>query len=344
MSSHPSYDALRSGLAVVARADRGIVCLRGAERLTWLQGLLTNDVLALTPGGRIYSAYLTAQGRMITDAWVVAAEDALLLDVPRSLAATLASRLDGLIFAEDVQVEDGTSSWPVTQVIGVDATVVASGTGVIAAASEYGRPGAAFYGDVDALLTPALRTARDEAVPVTLDDLEVLRVEAGVPRFFADMTDDTIPLEAGIEDRAISFTKGCYVGQELIVRVTQRGGGRVARKLVGLTIETGDGRREALRLAPSEIEGLRSGQAGGGSDQPSVPTGTEARYSIRAGARVVGHLTSLVYSPALARRIALGYVHRDFVEPGTSLEIDLPDGAAAAVVTALPFVPATVTV
>lgn len=339
MSSHPSYDALRSGLAVVARADRGVVCLRGAERLTWLQGLLTNDVLGLTPGNRVYSAYLTAQGRMITDAWVVAAEDAVLLDVPRSLAAMLASRLDGLIFAEDVQVEDGTESWPVRQVIGVTAAAVASSTGVIAGAAEYGRPGMVLYGEVDGLLTPTLRTARSEAVPVTLDDLEVLRVEAGVPRFLADMTDDTIPLEAGIESRAISFTKGCYVGQELIVRVTQRGGGRVARRLVGMALaptlagtDTASGTDTAFGTA-TEF----------GSDRPSVPIDSDARYPIRSGARVIGHVTSLVYSPSLARQIALGYVHRDFVEPGTSVEIDLPEGAAAAVVTALPFVPATVT-
>ncbi len=336
MSSHPSYDALRSGLAVVARTDRGIVRLRGAERLTWLQGLLTNDVLGLTPGNRVYSAYLTAQGRMITDAWVVAADDAVLLDVPRSLAAMLATRLDGLIFAEDVLVEDGTESWPVQQVIGVTAAAVASSTGVIASADEYGRPGAMLYGEVEALLTPALRTARDAAVPVTPDDLEVLRVEAGVPRFLADMTDDTIPLEAGIEDRAISFTKGCYVGQELIVRVTQRGGGRVARKLVGMTIEP-DSASVPLDTAPAA-------NAPSESDAASASAhGGDTRYPIRSGARVIGHVTSLVYSPALARQIALGYVHRDFVEPGTGVEIVRPDGAASAVVTGLPFVPSSVT-
>ena len=67
---------------------------------------------------------------------------------------------------------------------------------------------------------------------VDLDTFEVIRIERGVPRFLADMDEDTIPLEAGIEDRAISFTKGCYVGQEMIVRVTTRGGGRVAKRLV----------------------------------------------------------------------------------------------------------------
>jgi folate-binding protein YgfZ len=116
------------------------------------------------------------------------------------------------------------------------------------------------------------------------------------------MNEETIPLEAGIESRAISFTKGCYVGQEVIVRVRDRGHGRVARKLVGLTLE-GD----------------------------RVPASGAA---IRAGDREIGQVTSRALSPALKRPIALGYVHRDFVEPGTTVTVD----GIRAVVTSLPFV------
>src|SRR5262249_11726374 len=115
-----------------------------------------------------------------------------------------------------------------------------------------------------------------------------------------DMDEDTIPLEAGIEHRAISFNKGCYVGQEVIIRVLHRGHGRVARKLVGFAIEG--------TVAPSDGEVVRSGE-------------TE-----------IGRVTSAVLSPRFGA-IALGYVQRDFIEPGTSVSV----GSAAARVVALPF-------
>jgi tRNA-modifying protein YgfZ len=116
------------------------------------------------------------------------------------------------------------------------------------------------------------------------------------------MDEDTIPLEAGIESRAISFTKGCYVGQEVIIRVLHRGHGRVARKLVGLTLD--------------------------GDHAP------EGGAVVRSGDREIGHVTSAAMSPALTRPIALAYLHRDFLEPGTTVAI----GDADAVVTKLPFV------
>ena len=116
------------------------------------------------------------------------------------------------------------------------------------------------------------------------------------------MDEETIPLEAGIEARAISFTKGCYVGQEVVIRVLHRGHGRVARRLVGLTCD--------------------------GEQAPA------SGAVIRSGERDVGKVTSSTISPELKRPIALAYVHRDFVEPGTKLTVD----GADAEVTALPFV------
>ncbi len=132
---------------------------------------------------------------------------------------------------------------------------------------------------------------------------EAIRIEAGVPRFHRDMDEDTIPLEAGIESSAISMTKGCYVGQEVIIRVLHRGHGRVVRKLVGLTFDHG----------------------------ARVPV---AGAVVRRNDREVGHITSACASPALLRPIALAYVHRDFVEPGTVVSAD----DLRADVTRLPFV------
>lgn len=331
MSSLPAYDALRSGTAVVRRTDRGVIRLCGADRATWLQGLVTNDVRALAPGQRLYSAYLTPQGRMIADLWVVATDEALLLDVPAPLAADLAARLDGLIFAEDVQVVDVSGEMPCTHVMGTGVQGLVSpklagdegrakaGAGVLVADDTYGVPALVAYGDLDALLEAHGLSGLRGAMEVDLDTFDVVRIEAGVPKFLVDMTGDTIPLEAGIAERAISFTKGCYVGQELIVRVTQRGGGRVAKQLVGLTLD------EARSAGPS-LDGAR--------DRPAPASGAP----IHAGDRAVGHVTSAAFSPRLGRVIALGYVHRDFVNPGTHLEV--LDGATrrSALVTALPFV------
>ncbi len=119
---------------------------------------------------------------------------------------------------------------------------------------------------------------------------ETLRIEAGRPRFGLDMTTDTIPLEAGIEDRAISFTKGCYVGQEVIVRVTHRGHGRVARRLVSIVLPAG-----------------------------RVPGPGDA---ILAGDRQVGEITSATESPKLGSALALGYVQRDHAAAGTALTVN----------------------
>jgi len=119
-----------------------------------------------------------------------------------------------------------------------------------------------------------------------------LRVEAGRPEFGVDMDADTIPLEAGIEHRAISFTKGCYVGQEVIIRVLHRGHGRVARRLVGLNV-----------AGPVPARGAK----------------------LYAGDREIGMVTSAADSPR-SGTIALGYVHRDFVTSGTAIDVETAAG------------------
>jgi len=168
---------------------------------------------------------------------------------------------------------------------------------VIARIDQLGVPGYVIYVDIlqEAALTTTLASAG--AVPATPHTLEAARIEAGYPVFGIDMSTDTIPLEAAIEDRAISLTKGCYVGQEVIIRVLHRGHGRVARKLVGLRVE-GD-----------------------------VPP---RRSKIFTGDREIGFVTSAAQSPRFGS-IALGYVHRDFIEPGTVVEVDA--ARARAVVT-----------
>ena len=315
MYSVEGYQALGHSAAVVRRGDRGVLAVTGADRLIWLQGLLTNDVAALAPGAISYTAYLTPQGRMITDMRVAHFADRTLLDVPGVLAEGLRARLDGLLFAEDAQVADLSSAIAIVELHGPavervherarpQLTDLVSGEAV--RDDVYGVPGLACFvsRDREDGLVRALVAAG--AIETSLETLDVLRIEAGRPAFLVDMDEHTIPLEAGIEDRAISFTKGCYVGQEVIVRVTQRGQGRVAKKLVGLLLDK-----------------AHTAHAGN-------PIGAENRE--------IGRVTSATWSPALERPIALGYVHRDFVAPGTAVHIMTADGAVPATVAALPFV------
>lgn len=324
MFSQEGYSAARSGVALAERVDRGVIRVAGVDAASWLQGLLTNDVAALRPGECCYAAYLTPQGRMITDARVLrqagaSGTDGLLLDVPLPLVASLVPRLDALVFAEDVRIEDAHAAMAVLELHGPGAPAVRerlAAPGDSAAApdlirdDQYGVPGYAVHVPVERRDEVAALLRAAGAVDIDLGTLNVVRVESGCPLFLADMNEDIIPLEAGIEDRAISFTKGCYVGQEIIVRVTQRGGGRVAKKLVGLT-------------CPTSVEASSAAALVGAA--------------VRGGDRDIGRITSAVWSPALVRVIALGYVHRDFLAPGTVVRVATDDAGIDAVVTEVPF-------
>jgi tRNA-modifying protein YgfZ len=316
MISHDEYDALHEGAGFLDRCSRGRLLLTGADRRNYLQGLLTNDIAALSAGQGCYAALLTAQGRMLSDMRVSELGDRILIDLPGTTAESVRRRLADFIFSEDVEVRDAAADLAQLGVYGPKAastvasllspfnrerldqmaidsnlellfgdapvTIVGSddygvaGFEVFVSASEAGR------------LFDAVRAAG--AKDVTAEAVEVTRVEAGRPEFGADMDEHTIPLEAGIESRAISYTKGCYVGQEVIIRVLHRGQGRVARRLVGLL-------------------------------------GTDTDFPLARGMRIeaenkpIGSITSAVRSPRLRRSIALGYVHRDSAEPGTMLQV-----------------------
>lgn len=337
-----AYTAARQRAGLVGRADRARIVVSGADRAAFLQGLLTNDVVALQAGQGCYAAYLTAQGRMIADLFVYELGDVVLLTLHRDVKDTVMTKLDQVIFSEDVQLGDVTDTFAQIAVVGPDAASIAAGVldvpveqfhdmaahgnlrarwlappklpgasskeggsrspAIVTRAGDTGEPGFDLFVERahgDALIAALLAAGAIEIDPATA---ETIRIESGVPLFHHDMDEDTIPLEAGIEARAISFSKGCYVGQEVVIRVLHRGHGRVARKLVGLRLE--------------------------GDRVP--PAGTP----IRVGDREVGRVTSSTQSPALQQPIALGYVHRDFIEPGANVSVD---GAAAEVV-ALPFV------
>jgi folate-binding protein YgfZ len=215
---------------------------------------------------------------------MVSSGDRLLLDVPAALAASLRDRLDSLVFAEDVQVTDESNRLRVWTVINPSAPDAA------------GR-------SLPAIVADVLPSEHRSFAQINLETFEVIRVERGIPKFLVDMNEETIPLEAGIEDLAISFTKGCYVGQEIIVRVTHRGGGRVAKRLVR----------------------WRAGK--GNTSVPSF----DAR--IISGEKEIGRVTSSAFSPGLERVVGLGYVQRDFAEAGTKVTVVWNDARVEAEVT-----------
>jgi tRNA-modifying protein YgfZ len=303
----------------------------GPDRATYLQGLLTNDIPALSPGTGCYSAWLTPQGRMLTDMHVLESGGMILLDVPAETADATRERLDQFIFTEDVQVESLagklTSVWMhgpkaaavLERVLGPSERTGPTSEKTPTTWRDYQHAQLEFRGQpvsvarIDQLGVPGfcvyLEPSRERdligalteagAREVSREALEAARIEAGYPIFGVDMTDDTIPLEAGIEDRAISMSKGCYVGQEVIIRVLHRGHGRVARKLV------------TLRIA-----GL-------------VP---ERGARLFAADRDVGFVTSAAASPRLGT-VAMGYVHRDFVATGTTIEAAADSGRVPTTVT-----------
>ena len=344
MTALEPYRAARRGAAFIDLSARGRLVLTGADRASYLQGLLTNDVAALPPGEGCYSAYLTPQGRMIADMAVVNLGDELLLDVDAGATALLLERLREFVFTEDVEVEDRTAAWAAVAVHGPEAARIVADLGrpvedgtplgadalgrlpeyhqrrgrfgdapvTVVRSDEIGEVGFVLYADAAAARPLARALAEAGAAELDAETFALLRLEAGRPAFPADMNETTIPLEAGIESRAVSQTKGCYVGQEVIVRILHRGQGRVARRLVGL--EFGDG-------APTPEAGTTLSAADGLDAEP------------------VGRVTTARRSPALGRTIALGYVKRELAAAGTKLVATDGDRRLPAVVTERPFLP-----
>ena len=328
MFSARVYQAARERSALIDRSDRARLVVSGADRASYLQGLLTNDIVALKPGEGCYAAYLTPQGRMIADMCVYELGDVILLALPRAVKDTVLVKLDQFVFSEDVQIGDVTDTFFITAVVGPDAERILNRVlgDPVASLAEHGNRRVLFDGHpaivtrvtdlgeagydvyVEQAQAMTLREALATAgvVEADLDTADAIRIEAGIPKFGCDMDEETIPLEAGIESRAISLSKGCYVGQEIIIRVLHRGHGRVARKLAGLVFE-GD----------------------------TVPA---AGVTVSHEGRDIGRLTSTAMSPALKRPIALAYLHREFLAVGTAVSV----GGVRAVVTELPFVRGTV--
>lgn len=293
-----AWRAAREDAAWADLSAREQLRLTGSERVEFLHGMCTNEVTGLAVGASLYAAFLTPKGAMVCDARVLKREQDLVLDTGPGQRAVLRAFLEKYLISEDAEIHDA----PELAVVGLLGPRAADAAARVPAQLVLGRLTSAFPRGIDLLVAREhFGQVADSLRPIGQVDeatLEVLRVEAGVPRFGADLTETTIPLEANL-DRAIALNKGCYVGQEVIARATHRG--HMNRKLMGLLL----------------------------GDQAPAP-GAE----LRAGGKKVGWLTSVVASPARSQNVALGYVHRDANAPGTALEIA---GGGTATVALLPF-------
>ncbi len=275
---------------VVDRSERGKLALTGPDAKTFLQGQVTQDIESLTPGHGGYAAFLTHKGKMLGDLRVFDLGDELLLDCERVALQELFNMIRRYKLGADVELHKRTLELALFSVIGPDAPDLAGpeehdcaraslgGVAVVAARTDVGVDVFCPAGDREAVRAALAFPDGSEA------DAEVVRVERGRPRYGVDIDDSTIPQEAGINERAVSFTKGCYVGQETVARLYYRG--KPNRRLLGLRLS-----------APA-------------------PTGSE----LRLGEKVVGRLGSSVVSPELGP-IGLALVRRE-ASPGDTVEVD----------------------
>ena len=277
------------------RVPRDVVRVSGNEATAYLQGQLSQDVAALEPGGSAWSFALQPQGKV--DAWfrVSRVDDDFVLDVDEGAGSALTARLERFKLRTEVQFEP--LGWAMVALRGPLAAETDLPDAPVA--HDPGWPGIA---GVD-VLGPG--TGVLDAVPLCeLEAYEWLRIEAGVPAMGRELTEEIIPAESGVVERSVSFTKGCFTGQELVARIDSRGG-NVPRHLRGLVLS---------------------------GDEPPEPGST-----VRSDDQEVGSVTSSGRSPALGAATALAYVKRA-VEPGATVSVGAGGSETTAQVCELPIV------
>ena len=323
MSSHRNmeiqYRAVRENAGIFNRSKRGKVRAEGADCLRFLHGMVTNTVESLAENGGNYAAVTSARGQTLLDIWVHRLQDCIYIETEPGLATKLIETLDRYLIADDVALSDESDTWAILGVQGPTAleligrvvgrvptdlpehhTVIHAFDGIpiwVTARSYTGEPGCDLRIAQDRAdsLRRALVTAG--GTPIGWQVGEILRVEAGIPRYGAEIDESVVPLEAGL-NRAVDFDKGCYIGQEVIAKMHFRG--RPRRYLTGL---------------------LLSGN-------------TPVSGNIIVNDKTVGRVTTCVKSLHLNRVIALAIIRRGYHEAGQRVLLD--DGSEAEVVN-LPF-------
>ena len=314
-------------------AQRSRLRLVGKDAKRFLHGMVTNDVTGLQPGQGCHAAMLTVKGKLLSDLCIYnLGGEGLLLELPATTGENIRGTLDRYLISDDATVSDasaevgelgvyGDRSAEALQQLGADGDLASlapyhfstantpAGSLRIARTPELGIRGFQVFGSPQAVAAAQAQLRAGGAGELSDHAATVLRLEAGMPLYGIDIDEERMPNESRLED-VFSPTKGCYLGQEVVVRLRDRG--QINRQLIGLRLP--------------DVTG----------DQALPAAGTKLAHASRANA---GHITSVVRSPRLGV-IALGYAHRSVWDPGT--ELQLVDAAGAplgqtAVVTALPF-------
>jgi aminomethyltransferase len=322
------YLAVRNSVGIVDLSHRGKLRLSGKEHIKFLQGMVTNDINKLEEGKGLYAAFLTVKGRMVSDMRVYRESESLLLDLEPGLNEKVGEILVKYRLSYRANIEDITESLSLLSIHGPNSRRLLQKTlgeeipelseycfftrqlndsqAMVARANRTGQEGYDIFVPIDGLKTlweSLTENGKEfQLRAVGLDVMEILRIEAAIPRYGVDMDENTIPLEAGLH-HAISYEKGCYVGQEVVARIKWRG--HVNWCLVGF-----------------EIEGK------------NLPAKSD---KVVQGEREIGYITSSTFSPTLKKIIALGYIRREFREPGTKVLVDISGENRSGWVVKTPF-------
>jgi folate-binding protein YgfZ len=316
-----AYRAAMESAVAFDRAHRGALRVTGTDSESFLQNMLTNDVRSLAPSRGVHAAFLTNKGKLVSDLLVCRLPDSFFLECEVERVEPLRKALDRYIISEDVRLESLTEREASFSLEGPKAASILAGlSGANFASLEHLQGQLVEIESIPALVlahrkepSPRfdVRSRIDHSAAVLEKVLakgallggelvaEARRIESGRPRFGIDMNEEHIPQEASLDD-ALSFQKGCYIGQEVVVRLAHRG--HVNRKLVGLRIESGRKPAPGTKLLSGENE--------------------------------VGSVTSSTESPRFGCALALAYLKREHFETGTQVSLETGDGA---VVSSLPF-------
>jgi tRNA-modifying protein YgfZ len=262
-------------------SHRAKIRVAGPDRERYLNGQLTNELAAAILGRTIHGCFLTAKGKLVADVFVtLTRDDSLIVDSAAVLRELLLARLEKYLVADEVTLADETGSLALFHVLDLDVSETLLPEGTVSESERFGRVG------FDLLLPSSLRHLVPELLnegPVPDETVERLRIAQGVPAWGAELSEDVLPPEVGLDRDAISYTKGCYVGQEVISRI--KSVGHVNRQLIGVQL----------------VEG------------PRFTVGDEL---VNAAGKAIGRLTSVCFQPDQQRWIGLSLIRRDFAQPG----------------------------
>ncbi len=325
------YDAIRNGVAVMDLSESGLLRLTGKNAVQFLNGLVSNEVKSLAPGHGVAAAFPNLQGKLLALARIYKIGDGLLLELDAINREKIFNNLNrfvpaGEFFLSDLKGETSLlslqgprSSKLIESMTGkiVDSlspyqhmeTTIDETAVMIAAHSRCGEPGFDLFvptAEAEPIMRAIIEGGRDFGTMRVGDAaFEIARIEAGIPREGRDAGENHIILESELND-AVSYTKGCYLGQEVIARIHWRG--QPAKRLRGLLIES-----------------------------DTVPPPGTLLYAVDG--KKIGEITSAAHSLALDRPIALGYVHRNYLDPGTRFVLKNEDEEIGhAELAELPFV------